>query len=190
MKLYRKIHIIAAIASVLVIQTARAEPDFYTQFTSLIDTNRFGPPLTNSTLSVEKLRKGGEIAGVKLGTNMSAAVQLWGKPRIFFSSCGGGPLLNFGHGYLSFRSDNVVRITIFPDKIPGLQFENGLTATNSPAEFAKTLGLAAPDSEQSWLNLKSETCIVSLQWQQFAADGLKLALLALESRELSDPKSR
>jgi hypothetical protein len=189
MKLYRKIQIIAAIAGVLVIQTARAEPDFYTQFTSLIDTNRFGPPLTNSTLSLEKLMKGGEIAGVKLGTHMSAVVQQWGKPRTFYSSCGGGPLLAFGHGCLNFHGDKVVRITIFPDKIPGLKFENGLTATNSPAEFAMILGLAEPDAEQSWLILKSETCIVSLQWQPFAVGGLKLGNLALESRELSDPKN-
>lgn len=120
---------------------------------------------------------------------MSAAVELWGKPRIFHSSCGGGPILSFGHGYLSFRGDKVVRIAIFPDKIPGLQFENGLTVTNSPADFAQTFGMAAPDSEQSWLNLKSETCIVNLQWQPLAVGGLKLINLSLESRELIDPKN-
>lgn len=36
MKPYRKLQIIAAIAGALVIQTARAEPDYYTQFIRLM----------------------------------------------------------------------------------------------------------------------------------------------------------
>jgi hypothetical protein len=161
------------------------EFDFYQRFSSLIDTNRWGPPLTNATLRLESLRKGEGLAGVNLGTSMSDAVQLWGKPRSLFSSCGGGPQLAFGNGSLGFRGDKVVRITICPKDIPGLQFEGGLNATNTPAQFANALGLAAPSSAELYLTLKSEKAALTWQWCDYTVGGRKLLWLTIESTEVS-----
>jgi len=167
-----------------------ADFDFYERLTSLVDTNRFGPDLTNTTLSLAKLKQNGEIAGVKLGSSMSAAVQKWGKPRSFISSCGGGPVLSFGHGALGFRGDKVVRMSISPNTIPGLCFENGLTPTNTPAQFARTLGVPAPDPEHWLLTLESDTTTMELQWMHFATGGRQLGFLNLELHEPRQANSR
>jgi len=152
MKAYFIALLMAAIGF-LVWSCAAAEFDYYERFASLMDTNQFGTPLTNATLSLQRIKRGHDVAGVNLGTSMSTAVELWGKPRSFFSSCGGGPQLAYGNGSLGFRGDKVVRITICPNNIPGLQFEGGLTAASPPAEFAKALGGAAPAPDEARLTV-------------------------------------
>jgi hypothetical protein len=115
---------------------------------------------------------------------MSAAVELWGKPRSFFSSYGGGPQLAYGNGSLAFRGDKVVRITICPKDIPGLQFDKGLTATNTPAQFAKALGMATPTPDNVYLTVQSQRAVLTWQWCDYS-DGRKLLWLTVESPELS-----
>ncbi len=185
MKLRPTIHLGAAFIGFLAYAAGAAEFDFYERFTSLIDTNRWGPPLTNATLSLETLKQGRGVAGVNLGSNMSDAVQLWGKPRSLFSSCGGGPQLAFGNGSLGFRGDKVVRITICPKDIPGLQFGSGLTATNSPAQFAKLLGLPVPSPDEVHLTIKSEKATLTWQWCDYTVGGRKLLWLTIESPDAS-----
>jgi hypothetical protein len=185
MKLRPTIHLIAALIAFLACAAGAAESDFYERFISLIDTNRWGPPLTNATLNLEALKQGGGVAGVNVGTSMSDAVKLWGKPRSLFSSCGGGPLLAFGNGSLAFRGDKVVRITICPKDIPGLQFGSGLTATNSPAHFAKALGLRVPNPDNVYLTIKSEKTTLTWQWCDYTVGGRKLLWLTIESPDVS-----
>jgi hypothetical protein len=189
MKLYA-IQLVAITVTLLVFGADGAESDFYERFTSLIQTNRFGPALTNSTLSLARIRKSGEIAGVKLGTGMSAAVERWGKPRTFYASCGGGPLLAFGHGSLGFRGDKLVRIAISPNDIPGLSFESGLTATNSPTQFARVLGLSPPDPTQWYFTVESETGVLALRWTHMDEGVWRLDSLSIEAPRLDDVNDR
>ena len=149
MKPRHTIRLIAAMVGLLVCRAEAAELDYYQRFSSLIDTNRSGGPvLTNGMLSLSELKRRPEIVGVKLGMTMSAAVEHWGKPRNFYANDAGGPLLLFHHGALGFQGDKAVRIGIFTTTIPGLRFDGGLTVTNSPADFAKVLGLPAADPAQ------------------------------------------
>ena len=181
MKLRPTIHPGIALIGFLACAAGAAEFDFYERFISLIDTNRWGPPLTNATLILDTLKHGGGVAGVNLGTSMSDAVKLWGKPRSLFLSCGGGPQLAFGNGSLGFRGDRVVRITICPKDIPGLHFGSSLTATNTPAQFAEALGVPAPCPDEVNLTLKSEKATLTWQWCDYSVGGRKLLWLTIES---------
>ena len=90
----------------------------------------------------------------------------------------------FGNGSLGFRGDKVVRITICPKDIPGLQFGSGLTATNSPAQFAKALGLRPPGPGEVFLTIKSEKATLSWQWCDYAVGARKLLWLTIESPDV------
>lgn len=165
MKCVPTIRLIAAMVGLVGFTVGAADSGYYERFASLIDTNRSGGPvLTNRMLSLNELRRRPEIAGVKLGTSMSAAVERWGKPWNFYAYSDGGPLLMFRHGALSFRGDKVVQIGIFTTMIPGLCFEGGLTITNTPADFARVLGLTAADPAQRSLVLKSDSAVIKLDW--------------------------
>ena len=104
------------------------------------------------------------------------------------SSCGGGPLLGFGNGSMAFRGNKVVQITISPNNIAGLHFENGLTATNTPAEFARVLGIPPPSLSVQRLSWRTESGELSLEWMQYAKVGWQLGTLRLESSEIRDSK--
>ena len=182
MKPRHTIRLIAAMVGLLVCRAEAAELDYYQRFSSLIDTNRSGGPvLTNGMLSLSELKRRPEIVGVKLGMTMSAAVEHWGKPRNFYANDAGGPLLLFHHGALGFQGDKAVRIGIFTTTIPGLRFDGGLTVTNSPADFAKVLGLPAADPAQRSLVFKSESAVITLDWSYIPHLGERqLAGLVLE----------
>src|SRR5580765_5396025 len=156
-----------------------AESDFYERFASLTQTNSFGPNLTNEILSLGKMKQSGEIAGVSLGSRMTEAVQKWGKPRNMYAQCGGGPLLMFGHGTLAFKGDKVVRVSISPNTVPGLRFEGGLSATNTPAEFAKALGVPDPGPAPWALYVDCPYGEMELRWTHFAVGGWQLAWLSV-----------
>ena len=185
MKPLLAIQLIVALVGFLPCGAEAAEFDFYGRFTSLIETNRFGPALTNSNLSLSNIAQSGEIAGVKLGTGMSAAVERWGKPRNFYASCGGGPSLMFGHGTLNFRGNKVVRVSISPNTIPGLRFESGLTATNTPAQFANVLGLPVPGPARWELTFESTNGVMELRWNHFAVGGWQLSWLSFGPPEIA-----
>jgi len=183
MKLRITIGLVAVLIGFLSRGSGAAEIDYYQRLASLFDTNHFGPPLTNGILLLSRLKQSGEIAGVRLGTGMSRAVELWGMPRSLMSNCGGGPILSFGHGALNFRGDKVIRISLFPNTIPGLRFEGGLTVTNTPAEFAKALGLPPPGPNEWYLAFDSKAGVIRLEWVGFAVGGWQLASLELKVPE-------
>jgi hypothetical protein len=184
------IRIIGAVTGLALCAAHGADPDFYGRFTSLIQTNHFGPELTNATLSLTKMKQSGEIASVKLGSGMSEAVEKWGKPRNMYASCGDGPLLMFGHGSMAFRGDKVVRISISPNTVPGLRFEGGLTATNTPAEFARVLGVPDPDPAPWALYVDCPCGVLELHWSHFAVGGWLLSSLSLAPPESTPDKTR
>ncbi len=167
-----------------------AESDYYERFASLIQTNSFGPNLTNATLSLINMKQSSEIAGVKLGSGMSEAVEKWGKPRNLYAQCGGGPVLMFGHGTLAFKGDKVVRVSISPNTVPGLRFEGGLTATNTPAQFAKVLGVPDPGPAPWALYVDCPYGVMELRWSHFAIGGWQLGWLSLGPSEPEQTKSR
>jgi len=184
------LRVLAALVGFAVCSVDGAEFDFYERFTSLIQTNRWGPDLTNAALSVVRMKQSGEIAGVKLGAKMSETVERWGTPRNIYANCGGGPVLMFGHGSIAFRGDKVVRVSISPDTVPGLHFEGGLTATNTPAQFAHILGV--PDSGPApWaLYVDCPYGVMELHWSHFAVGGWRLSLLSLGPPETVQDKPR
>src|SRR5262249_55793974 len=156
-----------------------AETDFCERFASLIQTNHFGPDLTNATLSLVKMKQSSEIAGVKLGSGMSQAVERGGKPPHLYPVFGGGPLPLVGHASLAFRGDKVVRISISPDPLPGLRFDRGLTATSTPAEFARVLAVPDPGPAPWALYVDCPYGVMELRWGHFAVGGWKLSSLTL-----------
>ncbi len=167
-----------------------AEFNFYERFASLTQTNLFGPDLTNATLSLAKIMQNGEIAGVKLGSGMSEAVERWGKPRNLYAQCGGGPVLIFGHGSVAFRGDKAVRVSISPNTVPGLRFDGGLTATNTPAQFAKALGVPDPGPAPWALYVDCPYGVIELRWTHFAVGGWQLAWLSIGPPESALTKAQ
>jgi hypothetical protein len=189
MKTSMLIQVVAALAGLNLCAAQGAEFDFYERFTSLFQTNRFAPDLTNATLSLAKIKESGEIAGVKLGNGMSEAVEKWGKPCNIYAYCGGGPVLMFGHGSMAFRGDQVARVSISPNTVPGLRFEGGLTATNTPAQFARVLGLPAPGPARWELSTDCAGGVLELRWSHFAVGGWQLSWLNLGPAESSQGKT-
>jgi len=190
MKTRLMIRIIGALAAVGLCAAHGADQDFYELFSSLIQTNHFGPNLTNATLSLINMKQSSEIAGVKLGSGMSEAVEQWGKPRNLYAQCGGGPVLMFGHGTLAFKGDKVVRVSISPNTVPGLRFEGGLTPTNTPAQFAKVLGVPDPGPAPWALYVDCPYGVMELRWSHFAIGGWQLGWLSLGPSEPEQTKSR
>jgi hypothetical protein len=188
MRTLLKILLLGATLEFAVFRVNAADFDFYERFASLTQTNRFGPDLTNATLSLTKIRQNGEIAGVKLGSGMSEAVEKWGKPRNLYAQCGGGPVLMFGHGSMAFKSDKVVRVSISPNSVPGLRFEGGLTATNTPAQFAKALGVPDPGPAPWALYVDCSYAVMELRWSHFAVGGWQLSSLSLGPPDTAQDK--
>ena len=189
----RTLLMILLLGAVLGVAASRgngAEFDYYERFASLTQTNRFGPALTNATLSLTRIKQNGEIAGVKLGSGMSEAVERWGKPRNMYAECGGGPVLMFGHGSMAFKGDKVVRVSISPNTVPGLRFEGGLTATNTPAQFAKALGVPDPGPGPWALYVDCPYGVVELRWSHFAVGGWQLGWLSLGPSGSAQTKAR
>jgi hypothetical protein len=190
MRTFRTILLLGAAVGFAASRVDGAETDFYERFASLTQTNHFRPDLTNATLSLTKIKQSGEIAGVKLGSGMSQAVERWGKPRNMITQCAGGPILNFGHGTLAFRGDRVVRVSISPNTVPGLVFDGGLTATNTPAQFARALGVPDPGPAPWALYVDCPYGIMELRWSHFAVGGWQLGWLSLGPPEPAQTKPR
>src|SRR5215468_194147 len=80
---------------------------------SLVDTKNAGPNLTNAPISFSAFAGNGELAGIKVGMDMSHVVTAWGKPPRFFTFCGLGPRFwygrtrNFGTITLAFKENRL-----------------------------------------------------------------------------------
>ena len=91
----------------------RAEDSFYDRVRSLTTTNDTGPNLTDPRLTDETLLDAGEVAGVRIGMNMSEVIETWGKPNLFYSTCMGGPRFDYPAAALFFRGDTLARVFLF-----------------------------------------------------------------------------
>jgi len=61
--------------------------------------------------------------------------------------------------------------------VPGLRFEGGLTATNTPTEFAQVLGVPAPGPARWDLDVDCPAGVMVLRWSHFKPGGWQLVLL-------------
>jgi hypothetical protein len=127
--------------------------DFYQQFISLVDTNRFTQPLwafptlidtnntgikvTNTVLDLGNLKQRGEISGVSLGMTMQGVVDSWGKPQGGWSRCLHGLITFFYSGVsLGFEGNRLETICLFPSG----KFAGGLSSGSQAKEFVQVLG--------------------------------------------------
>jgi hypothetical protein len=125
-----------------------AEQTYYDRFTEaltngqkgfmtgddLVNTNNYGPTLTNSPISFKRFTDG-ELAGIRLGMTMSEVVTVWGKPSGAFDRCGIGPRFWYAthdrsleNVSLSFVDDRLVRIAISGNTARQITFDNGFRA--------------------------------------------------------------
>ena len=122
--------------------------DMFIQDSSLVDTNNSGPVLTNGPVSYAGFTSRGELAGIKLGMNMSEVVAVWGKPKKLFYYCVPGPHFYYGTGMreelgLHFSGDRLVWIKINHLRAEHATFDNGLTGAMGRAETERLVGAPA-----------------------------------------------
>ena len=127
--------------------------DFYQQFLSAVDTNKYTQPLsaiaglvdmnntgikvTNAVVDLGALKQGGEISDVRLGMTMQEVVDRWGKPTGGWSRCLHG-LVTFSYTKVSlgFEANRLETIRFSPpEKLAG-----GLSPTSPVEEFVRVLG--------------------------------------------------
>src|SRR5262245_48984390 len=96
---------VAALLNFLHVEATAVDTNFYQRFleasntakgwfiwdSTLVDTNNYGPVLTNRPLLYAKFSERGELAGIKLGMTMGEVVTAWGKPHTLYPYCGIGP---------------------------------------------------------------------------------------------------
>src|SRR5690349_1922055 len=80
-----------------------AEESFYDRVRSLTTTNDTGPKPTDPRLRDERLLDSGEVAGIRIGMSMSEVIKNWGKPKLFYSTCMGGPRFDYAAAALFFH---------------------------------------------------------------------------------------
>ena len=147
------------LAAVVALAASAVEPDYHQRFsetlsngqtgfihgTDLVDTNNWGPSLTNATIAFAKFRDG-ELGGIRLGMTMAEVVAAWGKPRSLCSHCRIGPRFWYGDGpffgdlSLSFKGDRLVLIGICGGTAKHVTFDNGLSGHAGRSEYEKILG--------------------------------------------------
>jgi len=155
-----KTHILTVLLGTVLISNVLASDDsYYAQFlevskaqkgfisdASLVDTNNLGPNLTNAPISFSKFTGNGELAGVRLGMDMSQVIAAWGKPPRLFTLCGLGPRFwyvpakYYGAVTLAFKTNRLAIIVVDVAQMKGVAFDNGLNAMSSDLDCEKTLG--------------------------------------------------
>ena len=132
--------------------------DFYQQYLSAVDTNKYTQPLgalpglvatnntgikvTNAVVDLNSLKQSGEISRVRLGMTMQEVVDRWGKPKGGWSRCLHG-LITFSYTGVSlgFEGNRLETIHFSPPaKLAG-----GLSPKSTTGEFVRVLG--APTSQ-------------------------------------------
>jgi hypothetical protein len=157
--------------------------DYYERLISLIDTDNAGAFLTNGILPVEKMRTDGEIAGLRLGSSMSEAVRVWGKPHTLFRHKGGGAVLAYGFGSLEFNGEKLSIIRLCLLNSPEVRFDHGLTGQSTQGEFAEALGFGILANDTLELSRKSGTVQLTLTWANYTS-GKKLVWIRLDRPRL------
>jgi hypothetical protein len=130
------------------LEASKTEKGFISQPT-LLQTNNAGPNITNASISFSKFAENGELAGIKIGMNMSQVVEAWGKPHSVFTFCGLGPRFwyhptkYYGDITLAFKENKLAIIALNIAQIQGAAFDNGLNAMTSDFACEKILGSPA-----------------------------------------------
>ena len=167
--------LLLATVTILVPGATAAGSDFFERFTaasqskhgflsdgSLVQTNDYGPILTNAPISWAKLTTRGELSGVKLGMTMSEVVEALGKPQRLHTYCSIGPVMGycyrtntvFGDFSLTICSNRVVRMEIRGEQAKYACFDNGLAGKMNPAQCESLLGAPAwrhPDTREGFI---------------------------------------
>jgi hypothetical protein len=130
--------------------------DFYQQFLSAVDTNKFTQALgalpglvdtnntrikvTNAVVDLKSLKESGEISHLCLGMTMQEVVDRWGKPKAGWSCCLHG-LITFAYTGVSlgFEGDGL-ETTRFS---PPARLAVGLSPKSQMGEFVRVLGAPA-----------------------------------------------
>jgi hypothetical protein len=85
------------------------------EYPSLVDTNNTGVKLASASLNLQRLKKRGEVSGVRLGMTMDQVVSLWGKPSGGYAPWGclhGLTTFFYGNVSLAFEGAQVETIHI------------------------------------------------------------------------------
>jgi hypothetical protein len=127
-------------------------PDFYQRFVSLVDTNALvqqwvtnsdlvdknntAPKLTNSVISLHKLRTEGEVGNIRLGMTMQDVVACWGKPILLHPKCDGGHRFSFTDCSLVFTGNSLSKVRFGATAV----FDQGLSAQSNFKHWEDVLG--------------------------------------------------
>lgn len=147
--------IVALVVGSWALGSLGAEGSFYRQFQAiapgipeadrlttpeLVDTNNNLAKLTNTVLSLSKLRETGEVGGVGVQMSMDEVVEHWGKPPKFLITSLGQPWLCYQDVQVLFwpGTNRITAIEVPVNRNIG--FERGLSRTSSTNEFLTVLG--------------------------------------------------
>jgi hypothetical protein len=144
------------------IRCSAADLDFYHRFLSLVDTNDLraqgvtnallvdvnntAPKLTNSAISLQKLRTEGEVGNIRLGMTMEDVVVRWGKPIWLHPRCDGGHKFNFTDCSLVFVGNSLSKVRFRETAV----FDQGLSAQSNLKRWEQILGEPTLQSKDSY----------------------------------------
>jgi len=119
------------------------EESFYARLSSLTTTNDSGPTAGDPRLADEGALNSGDIAGIKIGMTMSDVVEHWGKPKLIYSTCMGGPRIDYTAAALFFRDDALSRVYLKSPANREITNSPSLLTTNQTASeyFKRFLSL-------------------------------------------------
>ena len=134
------------------IRSPAADLDFYHCFLSLVDTNDLRvegatnallvdvnntePKLTNSVISLQKLRTDGVVGSIRLGMTMQEVVARWGKPIWLNPRCDGGHRFVFTDCSLVLQGNSLCKLRFGETGV----FDNSLSARSSLKDWVQALG--------------------------------------------------
>jgi len=121
------------------VATNRDSYSWLCDYPILVDENNTGAKLTGGTLDLQRLKKHGEVSGVRLGMTMDKVVGRWGKPPRGYAPRGclhGLTTFMYEDVALAFQGDRVETIEF----CPRMRFAGGLSTESKPDDFTRVLG--------------------------------------------------
>lgn len=133
----------------------------------LVDTNNTGTKLTNAMIQLDKLLTHGQIADLKFGMTMDEVVARWGKPKRFYSRCGGGPRFLFTDVALVFCGNELHQVR----PLETLLFDKGITSESNLKEWTQACGeptrrVDSPRDRHAYVLYQSVHCALSLHFDE------------------------
>lgn len=105
----------------------------------LVEIDNTLPKITEAVLSLDKLRRTGQVGGVNVQMTMDQVVERWGKPPEFIITSSGEPFLRYQDADISFWPGTNRMITMSFDA-RNKRFENGLSSRSTTNAFVSFLG--------------------------------------------------